>query len=314
MSKFLLNRCIRDLSPLTVLKDNLQQTAKPILNYYAKNAASRGIKVLFISYETLEKEAPEGIDCFLYATSWEKVKSLKELYEHISSWRTQGKQHIVMIDTINPILNTSISSFTMFFGSVLALGSICFLTSFHKDVTLENYPSYLPPCEVFLDFTSTCTVSLIGMQHLSVEHDAKMRSLPNPLLEELQDDKIISLLGSNCETAIVLHVEFRKKSGRIIKESCVLKNGKLEPYTPFEETARGPEPADNQIDFNVSFNLNVSEKERKERDKVFLPYFSAQMVGSQHKSSFVDEGTIIYHADEADDFDEEEDADEDLLI
>ncbi|EPY49617.1 elongator complex subunit Iki1 [Schizosaccharomyces cryophilus OY26] len=313
MSKFLLDRCLRELSPLTVLKDDIQQTAKPLLHFMIQSAASRNIKVLFVSYETLEANCPSEINQFIYATSWNKMKSLKELYDEIVQWWKPEDQHLIVIDAINPILNNSVSSFSMFFGSILALGSTAFLTAYHKDVSLENYPSYLPACETFLDYTSTCTVSFTGMQHLMVEHDARMRSQPNPLTEELQDCSIVNLLGSNCENGIVCYVDFRKKSGRVIKETCTLKNGALEVFTPFVGAQKEAE-LEAPADLDVPFNLTLSEKERNEREEVFLPHFGAQDIRKSAEPGFVDGGAIIYHADKADDFDEEEDADEDLLI
>ena len=117
-------------------------------------------------------------------------------------------------------------------------------------------------------------------------------------------------------------MEHRRKSGRTIKEWFFMS---AQPATP---TKRAPgsgkedrvmlledhslykaslpfEAAelDHKDDVGSSFNLDLTEKQRKDRDGVVLPYYDAQKeIGSGGGG-----GRILYDMGEEDDFDEEED-------
>lgn len=66
------------------------------------------------------------------------------------------------------------------------------------------------------------------------------------------------------------------------------------------------------VDFGTTFNLGISDRQRQTKDELVLPHFAAQKVPG---SDSVDRGPEIeYTLDAEDDFDDEEDVDEDLLI
>jgi len=62
------------------------------------------------------------------------------------------------------------------------------------------------------------------------------------------------------------------------------------------------------VDFGTTFNLGLSSRQKRSRDDVVLPYFAAQDIHADKV------GEIEYILDAEDDFDDEEDVDEDLLI
>ena len=62
------------------------------------------------------------------------------------------------------------------------------------------------------------------------------------------------------------------------------------------------------IDFGTTFNLGISQRQKQDKEGVVLPHFVAQKEGQ------TEEGQIEYILDAEDDFDDEEDVDEDLLI
>jgi hypothetical protein len=106
-------------------------------------------------------------------------------------------------------------------------------------------------------------------------------------------------------------MEYRKKSGRTIKQTCTLdilssKLSVLDVRTVDDQAPSG-------IDFGTTFNLGITDRQRESKEEVVLPHFSAQAHHSTTNASD-SSGEIKYTLDAEDDFDDEEDVDEDLLI
>lgn len=123
-------------------------------------------------------------------------------------------------------------------------------------------------------------------------------------------------LGANAPSGLVLHVEHRRKSGRGVREWYFLPRSGAPAGPRAKETAilledhpayrpvggeeeaggagaeEGPESS--------TFELGLTEKQRKAREGVVLPYHDAQKGG-------VEGGRILYDMGWEDDFDEEED-------
>ncbi|EEB09001.1 elongator complex subunit Iki1 [Schizosaccharomyces japonicus yFS275] len=281
MSTSLYQKIIRDGSPLVIVKDSSQQTARPVLDQMVDTALQRKIRVIYVSYETLQQDAPKNVDNFLYASSWDGFMPLRQIAEKIEEFCHKDAQHLVVIDCINHLLNTSVSSFSVFFGTVLSFGNISILTTFHTDVQLESYPSHLANCETFLGFTATTIMTLKSEEHARVEHEARMRSVPSPL-----------------------------------EMDVILKNGQIQPYSGIHVNVQNTTPANVLDELSVPFNLSLSDKQRNDRETVFLPHYAQVATADDNAVPVLQAngGAIIYQADEADDFDEEEDADEDLLL
>jgi elongator complex protein 5 len=108
---------------------------------------------------------------------------------------------------------------------------------------------------------------------------------------------------------IILALEYRKKSGRTIKETCTLDI--LSSKLSILEVQTLDDHAPSGIDFGTTFNLGMTDRQRESKEEVVLPHFSAQA----HRSAASDShAEIEYTLDAEDDFDDEEDVDEDLLI
>jgi elongator complex protein 5 len=106
----------------------------------------------------------------------------------------------------------------------------------------------------------------------------------------------------------VIALEYRKKSGRTISERYILdlpsgKTSSLDYRAVDDHRETG-------LDFGTTFNLGVTQRQKENREDVVLPHFSAQGIFSGAEGS----GNIEYTLDAEDDFDDEEDVDEDLLI
>lgn len=113
---------------------------------------------------------------------------------------------------------------------------------------------------------------------------------------------------------VVINMELRRRSGRAIDEKFVLMPssaaatkpglGKLcllTDHSMFKKPeAEQGEDAEEQPE--STFNLGLTEKQRKDREGIVLPYFDAQTdIGAGEG------GRILYEMGREDDFDDEED-------
>ncbi|KAL9552552.1 hypothetical protein MBANPS3_003715 [Mucor bainieri] len=135
-------------------------------------------------------------------------------------------------------------------------------------------------------------------------------------------------ITSNCLTkGGIAHIEWRKKSGKVQYES----NGFImQPDTgllqvvaasqlTLEKEEKEPEPeamdVDNKSDptANLSFNLSLTDEQRKTKENLVLPFMKAQQLEVSVEEEKKSSGLIYYDPDAADDFDDE-DPDDDLDI
>ena len=154
-------------------------------------------------------------------------------------------------------------------------------------------------------------IRLSSYQHNLIQLEAESKALPDPIEQDRAKDGVVATLGSNAAPQIILALEYRKKSGRTIKERCTLDiiSGNLS--TLDVKTVEDKAPAG--IDFGSTFNLGMTDRQKDSKDEVVLPHFSAQ---ASHAPAKYPESPaeIEYTLDAQDDFDDEEDVDEDLLI
>jgi elongator complex protein 5 len=163
-----------------------------------------------------------------------------------------------------------------------------------------------------LSHISTTVLRLSSFGHHTLKVEADSKALPNPIEQDRARDGVISTLASNCSQQIIIALEYRKRSGRTISErhTVNLTSGKAEPLDrkPEEDSrdTRG-------LDFGTTFNLGMTQRQKESKEDVVLPHFSARRIFS---GSAVSErsGDIEYTLEAEDDFDDEEDVDEDLLI
>lgn len=119
------------------------------------------------------------------------------------------------------------------------------------------------------------------------------------------------------QTSFQADVTLRKKTGKIMREIFVYNISKDLNFMKKNEIEIGAKNEDiiSQADptADLSFNLRLTDSEKQARSQVRLPY----TLDNEQKAVQLDpssgSGQIIYHPDDADDFDEE-DPDEDLDI
>lgn len=129
-------------------------------------------------------------------------------------------------------------------------------------------------------------------------------------------------VGANDRRELVIEMEYRRKSGRGVTDWFVMSreawlrrtSEKSHPrvpkaftlldehrlYNPPQDAQQESQPA---AQIEATFNLELNERQRRERDRVVLPYFDAQRA----EGGVAEGGRILYEMGVEDDFDDEED-------
>lgn len=195
------------------------------------------------------------------------------------------------------------------------------MATYHADVPLALGPSALSEYEphplTVLNHLAT-TVLRVSSLHQAVEkRRAEDRSLPEPAwgLAEGREGVLVGVKGSTGGSSgvrgVVVEMELRRRSGRAVVERFVLEPhgsaaGAMSLLSDHPLFAAPPGAGDEQGEdedlAETTFNLGLTEKQRKDREGIVLPYFDAQKdVGGGQG------GRILYEMGREDDFDDEED-------
>lgn len=324
--------CRENASPFTLIIDSLEQSGKGLVREFIRRANVAKTRVVFVSFETLRK--PKGVDIFIGAARQNPTALQKEIGK--IAGESNGRQKTLLIlDTLHPLIShPSISLALPQFLSSLLSPSTCLLATYHSDMPLAPpqvshtpaaNPYYTPRPLTLLKYMATTLLTVHSLPHVLAHKAAQDRSLAGPvfgLAEEIEG--VVGGLGCNGwgndaagERGVVLEMEHRRKSGRGVREWFFLPTAapvSLAAGKPGKETAilledhplyrRGPEDAgvaDEQVD--TTFDLGLTEKQRRDREGVVLPYFDAQ----NDSGGPGEGGRILYDMGVEDDFDEEED-------
>lgn len=238
---------------------------------------------------------------------------------------------LILIDSINPLLNSKRANhgfhFPSFLSSLIAPTSpsgkveTSLVVTYHQDVPEPPQPSLYssPPLSV-LTYLATSIITLHSLSHILAEKAARDRSLVPPVfgIEEEQEGVLLGrldkLTGTGAAEGIVIQLEHRRKSGRGVlewyllppasryspqhlKEIVTLLDDNILYNPPMER-----DPGAESEEPTSTFELGLTEKQRRDREGVVLPYFDAQSGDGPGEG-----GRILYDMGEEDDFDEEED-------
>lgn len=171
-----------------------------------------------------------------------------------------------------------------------------------------------------LSYLSTTIITLHSLSHILAQKAAHDRSLAAPVfgLEEQQEGIIIGKIdhskGQEHVDGIVIEMEHRRKSGRGVVEWYFLPPASrysaqevkevitlLEDHPLYRRPDEDMDAAE-QDEPGSTFELKLTERQRRDREGVVLPYFDAQSGDGPGEG-----GRILYDMGEEDDFDEEED-------
>ncbi|KAF2084353.1 hypothetical protein K490DRAFT_75889 [Saccharata proteae CBS 121410] len=324
ISKLLNGR--ENASPFTLIIDSLAQSGKPLVREFVRRANAAKTRVVFVSFETLR--APKGVDVFVPARRQSATMLQKEIAAQVSSSQART---LLIIDTLHPLCTLPTISLPTFLSTLLT-PTTTLLSTFHSDIPLPSPPSpYSPHPLTLLKYLTTTLLTTHSLSHILAQKAARDRSIAAPvfgLAEEIEG--AVTGVGSNDARGTVIEMEYRRKSGRGVREWYFLPStapsstplAVAAPTTATASSIRPKEPiilledhplyraapADRAADLggedemDTTFNLGLTEKQRREREGVVLPYFDAQRGEGPGEG-----GRILYDMGVEDDFDEEED-------
>lgn len=228
-----------------------------------------------------------------------------------------------MVDTLNPIAASTPSLLAQFLGSLIT-PAVSLLALYHTDVPLvlpRGFGEYEPHPLKVLSHLATAILKVSSLYQAIERRKAQDRSLQEPEwgLREGREGVLKGLTpGGKPGNAdgLVLEMEIRRRSGRSVTEKFVMVLGSektdrfgvarihlLSDHPSFRRPGDADDPGTAQgEESETTFNLGLTEKQRRDREGVVLPYFDAQTdIGAGEG------GRILYEMGREDDFDDEED-------
>lgn len=229
---------------------------------------------------------------------------------------------VVVIDSLNALASSSPQNLSSFLTSIIT-PAISLLSVYHVDVPIvlpRTWNEYEPHPFTLLCHLATSILRVSNLQQEIERQRARNRSLVEPEwgLREDREGVIIGLhdktipIKPEDQGGIVIDMELRRRSGRTVTEKFILtpspstKTGRVclrtDHYMFAAPVEEGQDGAEGEEEPESTFNLGLTEKQRKDREGIVLPYFDAQTdIGAGEG------GRILYEMTREDDFDEEED-------
>ncbi len=230
---------------------------------------------------------------------------------------------LVIIDTLNPATITFRDRIPAFLSNIIS-AAVSVVAGYHTDMPLA--PAFKTdepdPLDV-LCHLATAIIRVSSLFRTIEQKKARDRGLPEPnwgpgLLGMMVGD--VNKKHDLPPGVVVLDMEIRRKSGRAEVDKFVLWPGEktengvapgnitllsdhplMAAPTDLEQTDGGS-GKDAEDTMETTFDLGLTDKQRKDREAVVPPYFDAQTnIGSGEG------GRILYEMSREDDFDEEED-------
>ncbi|OLN84963.1 Elongator complex protein 5 [Colletotrichum chlorophyti] len=315
-------------SPLTLVLDSLEQSAAPVLREFIYRAKVAKAKVILLSFATLKR--PQDVDVVIRA----RAKNLKALRSEILSHYPKpdaavargappSQKTVVLVDSLNELATAAPQVVPSFLSSII-MPSISLVSVYHTDVPLvlpRTVSEYEPHPLTVLSHLATSILRLSSLRQEIERQRARNRSLQEPEwgLGEGREGVLIGLKGdtkSEDYHGVVVEMEVRRRSGRAMAEKFVIlplapassKGSQIfllsehpvfaAPGGSDQAEARAGEDEEPES----TFNLGLTEKQRRDREGIVLPYFDAQTdIGAGEG------GRILYEMGREDDFDDEED-------
>ncbi|KAF2993173.1 hypothetical protein E8E13_000715 [Curvularia kusanoi] len=309
-------------SPFTLILDDLNQRAMPLIGELVRRALSRNVNVVAVSFEaTRFHPAVCSVPAYGEETG-------ERILQRIRAALSDAKESLVVVDSLYELINVKNVDMGALFHLVAGEFASTLVGVYHQDTIPDQgaHKAYAPqPLDVF-KYMATTVITCKSFAHVLAAKAARERSLPEPTHGLLQGaEGIVQCLDANDRRGIVIEAEFRRKSGRPESETYFLRAARQSDYNaPSTGTAFGTLRQEFVIlldqvpayrssettrlsnatanDMESTFNLGLTDKQKQAREEVILPYFDAQKGEGAGEG-----GRILYDMGEEDDFDEEED-------
>lgn len=226
-------------------------------------------------------------------------------------------ERIFIIDTIHPLISDPSLNLSAFLSSFMSPHT-SIVATYHLDVPVHSpiTSSYLPSSLTLLKYLATTIFTTHSASQVFARKRSMSKSLAEPVFGLMEaTEGVLVGMGSNDPQGVVLEMEHRRRSGRGVEEWFFM--SAVTDVASLDDQMQKPiillddhplccaQPVDDSTTADgfeeSTFSLQLTEKQRRDRERVILPYFDAQREGGGVG------GRILYDMDAEDDFDEEED-------
>lgn len=232
---------------------------------------------------------------------------------------------VVIIDSLNALATAAPQSLASFLSSIIT-PAVSIVATYHDDVPIvlpKSFSEYEPHPFTILCHLATAILRISSLSQEIERQKGRNRSIQEPEwgLAEDREGVLVGLKGrekNEDSNSVVIHMELRRRSGRTTSEKFILapkdhstaaagtsslsKVSLLTDHSMFQTPADVGEGGEGEEEPESTFNLGLTEKQRKDREGIVLPYFDAQTdIGAGEG------GRILYEMGREDDFDDEED-------
>lgn len=234
---------------------------------------------------------------------------------------------VLVIDSLNALASSAPESLAIFLSSILT-PVVSIIAVYHTDVPVilpKSSNEYEPHPFTILCHLATAILRLSSLSQEIERQKARNRSIEEPEwgLKEDREGVIVGLRSGSrkdpSHNGVVIAMELRRRSGRTVSERFIFlpspvasiggqsraelgKTMLLSDHEMFSAPKEVNEAGEEEAEPESTFNLGLTDKQRKDREGVVLPYFDAQTdIGAGEG------GRILYDMGREDDFDDEED-------
>ncbi|KAL2207574.1 hypothetical protein CC79DRAFT_1333386 [Sarocladium strictum] len=235
---------------------------------------------------------------------------------------------VLIVDSLNALATSAPESLAIFLSSILT-PVVSIVAVYHTDVPVilsKNSNEYEPHPFTILCHLATAILRLTSLNQEIERQRARNRSVEEPEwgLKEEREGVIIGLRprikNDANQKGVVIAMELRRRSGRTVAERFIFtpspktaqqsgqiraelgKTMLLSDHEMFIAPTEVNEAGEEEAEPESTFNLGLTDKQRKDREGIVLPYFDAQTdIGAGEG------GRILYDMGREDDFDDEED-------
>ncbi|KAG2176109.1 hypothetical protein INT43_005342 [Umbelopsis isabellina] len=251
------------------------------------------------------------------------LSDFKSLVKGMSERINAHKICTVIIDSLSPLLLANYEQSYQLVRSITALATDQrrVIALHHTDITYSNNSvQHLPSLTDGLQRFFSVSVQLQPPPQTAMSNMAQLTGF-NPV------EQFSYMITMSNNTTALAKIMWKRKSGKILHETNAIRfdgqrvvvSSAIQDEEEPEDELEAPVAADPTA--NLSFNLTLTDEQRRAKEKLVLPYMKAQNRGvvevdSGDRSGNVEPpstGSIYYEPDAADDFDDE-DPDEDLDI
>lgn len=308
-------------SPFTLILDDLNQRAVPLVSELVRRGLSRNVNVVTVTFEAAHfHPAVRNVPAYGQLSG-------EHILQDIRKSMKDAKESLVIVDSLYEVLEVGGVDITKLFHLVAAEFASTLIGIYHQDMlpAQDAQNAYAPQLLDLLKYLATTVITCKSFAHVLAAKAAKERSLAEPTHGLLQSaEGIVQCLDANDHRGIVFEAEFRRRSGRPESDTYFLRNARPTDYNmPIADLVFGtlkqefvtlldlvPLYASQEVialvnatanEIESTFNLGLTDKQKQAREGVVLPYFDAQ------KGDGGEGGRILYDMGSEDDFDEEED-------